>query len=52
MLNYLNGIRHYVRAVYKAKAKKHGAGSQPWKYAHAMGKCYYYLVYTQNKRKK
>lgn len=41
---YIYGWAMYVRAVYKMRTKKHGAGRQPWLYALRMGSCYRWLV--------
>lgn len=45
---WLDSWRGFVRAVWLARRKKHGAGPQPWRYAIATGNAMRFIIYGQN----
>ncbi len=49
MIRYLYAWRMWLRAVYIARAKKHGAGKQCWSHALKSAACVHYLIDGQHR---
>lgn len=50
MRRYLYGWKCWLEGLRKARAKRHGAGKQPWPLALKTAACYRYLVDGQHLR--